>query len=164
MWQQPCAICGYYPQWWDDAKIMARTGKDPHEHLKNCTDKDTFCRRVNAAGNILEFYLKEFHKCVDPQYDKLEDARQKASGLTWPAPEEIWDHFGRDDIDHLGHKVKACGNSYCKVSTGIHDGLTFGRGKLDDLHVPENGKRITQKMVLVGHLRRNRFAQDGRLA
>ena len=29
--------------------------------------------------------------------------------------------------------MKACGNSDCCVSTGIHEGLTFGRGELDDL-------------------------------
>jgi hypothetical protein len=28
-------------------------------------------------------------------------------------------------------KDPACGNSDCSVSTGIHDGLTFGRGELD---------------------------------
>lgn len=28
-------------------------------------------------------------------------------------------------------KLPACGNSHCSVSTGIHDGLTFGYGKLD---------------------------------
>ncbi|KKL84752.1 hypothetical protein LCGC14_1961570 [marine sediment metagenome] len=28
--------------------------------------------------------------------------------------------------------MKACGHKDCKVSTGIHEGLTFGRGELDD--------------------------------
>lgn len=27
--------------------------------------------------------------------------------------------------------TKACGNAKCKVSTGIHEGLTFGSGELD---------------------------------
>lgn len=27
---------------------------------------------------------------------------------------------------------KACGNWSCDISTGIHDGLTFGRGELDE--------------------------------
>ena len=27
---------------------------------------------------------------------------------------------------------RPCGNPDCSVSTGVHDGLTFGRGKLDD--------------------------------
>ena len=26
---------------------------------------------------------------------------------------------------------QACGNSKCRASTGIHDGMTFGSGKLD---------------------------------
>jgi hypothetical protein len=29
-------------------------------------------------------------------------------------------------------RESACGNEDCSVSTGIHDGLTFGRGDLDD--------------------------------
>jgi len=133
MWQQPCSICGYYPQAWDDIKYKQRYGKSPHEHLKNQTKKERFCKIIRGAGNILEFYLKSFHNCVDPQHDKLNAAREQAQGWVWPEPEEIWDHFTRDDIDYLGHKKKACGNPHCGVSTGIHDGLTFGRGKLDDM-------------------------------
>lgn len=29
-------------------------------------------------------------------------------------------------------KLPACGNPKCSVSTGIHEGLTFGHGKLDN--------------------------------
>jgi len=28
--------------------------------------------------------------------------------------------------------MSACGNNFCRTSTGIHDGLTFGRGDLDE--------------------------------
>ncbi len=28
--------------------------------------------------------------------------------------------------------MRACEHEDCKVSSGIHDGLTFGRGELDD--------------------------------
>jgi hypothetical protein len=28
--------------------------------------------------------------------------------------------------------LPACGNPKCKVSTGLHDGLTFGSGRLSD--------------------------------
>jgi hypothetical protein len=30
-------------------------------------------------------------------------------------------------------KLPPCGNPECSCSTGIHDGLTFGSGELDDL-------------------------------
>lgn len=29
-------------------------------------------------------------------------------------------------------RVGACGNNFCGTSTGIHEGLTFGAGKLDE--------------------------------
>lgn len=28
--------------------------------------------------------------------------------------------------------TEVCGNPHCSISTGIHDGLTFGSGELDD--------------------------------
>jgi hypothetical protein len=28
-------------------------------------------------------------------------------------------------------RIRPCGNPYCSVSSGIHDGLTFGSGTLD---------------------------------
>lgn len=31
----------------------------------------------------------------------------------------------------MSQKPKACGNPNCCTSTGIHEGLTFGSGKLD---------------------------------
>jgi len=132
MWVQPCTLCGYYPMMWDDIQYRAATGKDPHEHLRGSVDKERFCKCVENAGGILEFYLRGFYMCVDPQHDKLDAARKKARNMVWPSAERIWDHFTRDDIDSRGHKKKACGNRRCGVSTGIHDGLTFGRGKLDD--------------------------------
>ena len=35
-----------------------------------------------------------------------------------------------------------CGNDQCRTSTGIHDGLTFGSGKLDDYGFWEHPCRI----------------------
>lgn len=37
---------------------------------------------------------------------------------------------------------RPCGNPKCKCSTGIHEGLTFGSGKLDDHGFWENPCRI----------------------
>lgn len=127
MWQQPCMICDYYPQWWDDARLGIT-----HDEKRNTCNKEKFCRIVRSAGTILEFYFRCFYRCVDPQHDKLEAAREAAKGYEWPEPEEIWDHFTREDVDYKGKVFKGCGKPYCKVSTGIHGALTFGHGKLDD--------------------------------
>ncbi len=35
------------------------------------------------------------------------------------------------DIEIASDKTRPCGHVDCKVSTGIHEGLTFGRGHLD---------------------------------
>lgn len=38
-------------------------------------------------------------------------------------------------------KKPGCGNPRCRVSTGIHDALTFGSGKLDDFGFWQHGCR-----------------------
>lgn len=85
MWQQPCTICGFYPMY--DFPIEAK--KIVYGY---CT-KEMFIRNVNHRGNILEFYLHSFMKCLDPQTWILNEARRKTQGWTWPLPEEIWDYF-----------------------------------------------------------------------
>ena len=37
--------------------------------------------------------------------------------------------------------MPVCNNNQCSVSTGIHDGLTFGSGKLDDYGFWEHPRR-----------------------
>lgn len=102
MWQQPCVMCGYYPQWNDDRKYEARTGKSPHEHLKDSCTRLRFVRAVERAGGFLEFYLRSFERCLDPEYGKLSDARKEAQGLEWTEPGEVWDYFKRADVDYMG--------------------------------------------------------------
>ena len=97
MWQQPCSICSYYPMWsWD------RQAGITHDHLRNCCDKEHFCKAVRKHGNILDFYLACFLRCVDPQRHLLDAAREQAKCLEFPEPEDIWEFFRRDDIDYRG--------------------------------------------------------------
>lgn len=92
MWQQPCKFCGYYPEWSWTTNYLNEYNK---EHEGTCT-KERFVKRVNAHGNIFEFYLRSFHNCVDPQYHLLKKAREDAKGFVWPTAEEIWDFYHKE--------------------------------------------------------------------
>ena len=83
MWQQPCVICEFYPQYGRTGSLMKKG---------ECT-KEQFCTKVDTAGSILEFYLKSFNKCLDPQQHLLDAARNKASNMVFPTSSDIWDHF-----------------------------------------------------------------------
>lgn len=83
MWQQPCMICGYYPMYGDPGSSMG----------KGECSKEMFCNAVNRAGGILEFYLKSFMRCIDPQEHILSKAREDSRGWIFPTPEEIWNYY-----------------------------------------------------------------------
>ena len=102
MWQKPCRVCGHYPQFNDDRIIEARTGESPHKHLRNTCTKENYSKIVSSAGHFLEYYLRGFYYAVDPQYDKLDSARDLAKNFVWPSAEEIWDYYRRDDVDSMG--------------------------------------------------------------
>ena len=83
MWQQPCLICSYYPQWGQT---------NSYSKGDDCT-KESFVKYVNHRGNILEFYLHSFKKCVDPQTWITNKTRKITQGWEWPSAEEIWDYY-----------------------------------------------------------------------
>jgi hypothetical protein len=83
MWQQPCLICSYYPQWGQT---------NSYSKGDDCT-KETFSKYINHSGNILEFYFKSFMRTLDPQKHILDNARKTTQGWEWPSAEEIWDYF-----------------------------------------------------------------------
>jgi len=83
VWQQPCPICGYYPMYGE-----TNSGMDKGE----CT-VELYAKAVKCAGGILEWYLKSYMSCVDPQKHLLDAAREQAEGIEWPTGEEIWEHF-----------------------------------------------------------------------
>ena len=97
MWQQPCRICGYYPTHNDDRIYQARTGKNPHERARNSCTKKNYAQIISISGNIFEYYLRGFHYCMDPEYAKLNAARELAKSFTWPTADEVWDHYRKSE-------------------------------------------------------------------
>ena len=83
VWQQPCPICGYYPAYGETNSSMEA----------DACDLETFRKSIDWAGNILEWYLKSFMRCVDPQTHILDAAREATKGAAWPSADEIWLHF-----------------------------------------------------------------------
>jgi hypothetical protein len=51
------------------------------------------------------------------------------------------DLFTKYNQEYMENK-KWCGNAQCACSTGIHDGLTFGSGHLDDMGYWQNPCRV----------------------
>ena len=85
VWMQPCPICRYYPMYGCNGSDMGRN---------ECT-KESYVKRINRVCNILEFYLKSFENCVDPQTHILNKARRDTYGWEWPTPEEIWEYYSK---------------------------------------------------------------------
>jgi hypothetical protein len=83
VWQQPCPVCGFYPMY---GELNSSMEKDA------CTLED-YQKNVDWKGNILEWYLTSFMRCVDPQEHLLAAAREASKDMEWPTADEIWHHF-----------------------------------------------------------------------
>lgn len=93
MWQQPCLICGFYPY---GSKVTGAAAQSNRPSQLNnepwVCSKEEWTKAVNGRGGIVQFYLSCYHKCVDPQHDKLNVALRKAEDYIWPSADVIWDH------------------------------------------------------------------------
>lgn len=101
-WQQPCPVCSYYPRG-DGLRSCRRSVLNPSETRiifdRYIVPEDKLVTReeydaiVTQAGGILEWYLRSFMRCVDPQRHLLDAAREQArqQSLVFPTGAELYD-------------------------------------------------------------------------
>ncbi len=102
VWQQPCPVCGHYPMS-DGLRSCRRAVRNPSgttvvRDMYVVPEDDRVTREeydgiVAGAGGILEWYLKSFERCMDPQRHLLNQAREsaKAQGLIFPTGAQLYD-------------------------------------------------------------------------
>lgn len=87
-WQQPCPMCGYYPQYGRPTKAEIAAHKK--------VTREEYAARVSRRGGIGVWYFNEFQKTVAYKQDtgfraELNIAIAKAMDIDAATGEEIWD-------------------------------------------------------------------------
>lgn len=116
-------------------RLRLDESSDALEKLARIIDAELVTERENSErmSKRIKTLEEQVGKLLD--HCKLEGGEcSKCAVIVCPHKDPM--HLHHDGCpscygDNFGSK-HACGNSDCHVSTGIHEGLTFGRGELDD--------------------------------